>query len=258
MLRSSAFATACLFFAAEIFVSTHAHAEERPFLFAQDANTTAPGTVDADYRVTIGVTTGGAIRPLGASGVGSTGSIHEVGAEVGLLPRLSVRLYGLGELGLRASDAYATAGAEARVRVLGAANGPLQLTLGAGGLREFSGDMALQGRVVASAMWGPMRFTADVLFEHSFRMHADPIDVIVTAGASYAITSYLRAGVEYMGQDFEAEFDPAELEGPRHLLGPTLAVRLLSQRLQIVGGPSFGLTPLSPPFVVRLGIVGTI
>ena len=235
-----------------------AHAEERPFLFAQDATTTAPGTADAQYRFTIGVTTGGAVRPIGAAALGTPGSIHELGAEVGLLPRLSVRLYGLGELGLRSSDAYATAGTEVRVRVLGAANGPLQLTLGAGALREFSGAIAVQGRAVASATWGPLRLTADALFEHSFRMRADPVDIIVTAGASVAVNAYLRLGVEYMGQDFEAEFDPAELEGPRHMLGPTFAVRLASQHLQIVGGPSFGLTPLSPPVVFRLAVVGTL
>ncbi len=238
--------------------SAAAHAEERPFLFAQDAATTAPGHVDALYRVTLGVVGGGAIRPIGATGLGSAGSIHEMGAEVGLFPRLSLRVYGLGELGLRGNDAFATAGGELRVRVLGGATGPLQLTLVAGGLREFSGDMAVQGRIVGSASFGRVRITADALFEHAFRPRADAVDIVLSAGASYAFTPYIRAGVEYTGQDFEAEFDPAELEGPRHMLGPTLAVRLLTQRLQIVGGPSFGLTPMSPLAVFRLAIVGTL
>ncbi|MEI8257550.1 MAG: hypothetical protein WCJ30_17895, partial [Deltaproteobacteria bacterium] len=110
-----------------------ARAEERPFLFAQDAATTAPGHVDAQYRVTIGIMGAGAVRPIGAAGLGTPGSMHEVGAEVGLFSRLSLRLYGLGELGLRPGDAYATAGGELRVRVLGGATGPVQLTLGAGG-----------------------------------------------------------------------------------------------------------------------------
>jgi hypothetical protein len=235
-----------------------ARAEDRPFLFAQDGNTPTRLTADVLYRVTWGIGGGGAVRPIGAAGLGLAGSLSEIGGELGLHDRVSARLYALGEYNLADGQAYATFGGELRARLIGRLDGPFQLTLGLGALREFSGAVAFDGRIVATVNLGGLRATADVLFEHSFRPRADPVDVIVTGGVSYAIVPAFRLGVEYVGQDWEAETDPAEMEGPRHMVGPTLALNLSRQHLQFVGGPLFGLTPVSPTVMIRLGVVGTL
>jgi hypothetical protein len=239
-------------------LTSTALAEERPFLFAEDARTPNAGQVDGYYRVTWGISPGGMVRPIGSANLGLSGAMHEIGGEVGLFSRLSLRAYGLGQMELGTGNTEFTGGAELRARVIGSVDGPFQLTLGAGVLREFTGDANVQGRVVGSGGYRGFRATADVLVEHSFRPMSDGVDMIITAGVSYAILPFLRAGVEYVGQDVEAAVNPDEIEGARHLVGPTLAINLLHERLQFVGGPAFGLTPISPHAVVRLGIIGTL
>ena len=81
----------------------------------------------------------------------------------------------------------------------------------------------------------------------------DPLDVMAELGASLRVVAAFRLGVEYVGQDLEEAFSPGAEGGARHFLGPIASVQLLHERLTIVGGPSVGLSRLSPDFVARVG-----
>ncbi len=239
--------------------SVAAAVDERPFLFATDVGTPAPGGLVAGYRVTWGAATTGAVRPIGSAGLGHQGFLHEINAEVGLVDRVSAQAFGLvspPDTGDTAPIAAAFGGA-VRVRVLGRRGGPFQLTVAGGAMRDLSGYAAMQGRVVATGDIGRLRLTGDALVEHSLRPGADAVDLIVVAGASYAVVPWLRAGVEYVGQDLEGAFDDGEVEGVRHLVGPTVSFFSAAQRLQFVGGCGFGLSAQSPGVVARGGVVYT-
>lgn len=236
--------------------SASAQSLARPFLFAQDSRTARPMRVLGSYRLTWG-SSGGALRPIGANALGAPGFLHEFGGEFGLGDRFSLRVYGLvvdPATSATGGAVQGTAGGELRARVLGDVDGPHQLTVGLGVLREFGGDVAFQARVAGTMQFGALRLAGNLVLERSTRGDADGIDVIVVAGASYAVTRWLRFGAEYVGQDLEAAWDPEEREGVRHLAGPT--VSLFSERagLQFVGGPAFGLNRDSPDVVVRAGL----
>jgi hypothetical protein len=230
---------------------------DRPFLFASDTRTPRMLQGLATYRVTWGAAGNGALRPIGAGALGQAGFLHELGGEMGLNDRLSLRLYGVlsdpSTSGL-GGPMTGTFGGELRGRLWSSVDQRHQLTVSVGALRELSGALAFQARVVGSMRFGALRLVGDVLLERSTRRAADGVDVVVVAGASYALRPWLRAGVEYVGQDLEALWDDEEIEGARHMAGPVLA--LVSERhgLQFVAGPAFGLSSTSPGLVVRAGL----
>jgi hypothetical protein len=86
----------------------------------------------------------------------------------------------------------------------------------------------------------------------------DGVDALALAGASYRALDELRVGVEYVGQDLEEAFEHDGAEGgARHFAGPTAAVDLHGGRLQIVGGPAFGLNERSPRTMGRVAVLVT-
>jgi hypothetical protein len=74
---------------------------------------------------------------------------------------------------------------------------------------------------------------------------------MLSAGANVRVVDTLRLGAEYVAQDIEGAFDPAEVEGMRHFVGGTASVALLAERLTIGAGPAFGLSPNSPRVLGR-------
>jgi hypothetical protein len=253
--RTRAGSIAALAVTAALASSRSARADERPFAFADDARTPEFRGVDAFYYGTWGVVgSNGAVRPIGAEAVGTFGSVQQIGAEGGIAPRVSLRAYGLAQIGLEPGVTLATGGGEVRVRAIGENRGPFQLTFAGGALRQFDGTPALLGRIVAS--WSPverLRVTADASVMHALRTGADAVDIVFVAGVSYRVVSIVRAGAEYIGQDLEAAFDPDEIEGVRHMAGPTLTFDIARERVQVVAAALFGLGPTSPPVALRLG-----
>ena len=66
-----------------------------------------------------------------------------------------------------------------------------------------------------------------------------------------------RLGAEYLGQDLEESFSPGAEGGARHFLGPVASVQVWHKRITLIGGPSVGLSSISPDFVARVaGSVG--
>jgi hypothetical protein len=100
---------------------------------------------------------------------------------------------------------------------------------------------------------GRLRMNGMFHAQHTFAPGRDPLDITVDLNASYRLVGRFRAGLEYVGQDLEETFSPGAEGGPRHFLGPVASVQVWNDRITIIGGPSLGLSALSPDFVARVG-----
>jgi hypothetical protein len=107
-------------------------------------------------------------------------------------------------------------------------------------------------QVAMSGDIGRLRLGGTLHSQHTFADGRDPLDVMVDLGASYRLAGTFRAGLEYVGQDLEETVSPGAEGGPRHFLGPVASVQLWHDRITIVGGPSLGLSYISPDFVARV------
>ncbi len=90
--------------------------------------------------------------------------------------------------------------------------------------------------------------------QHTFAEGRDPLDATVDLGGSYRVIGTFRVGAEYVGQDLEESFSPGAEGGARHFLGPVASLQLWHKRLTIIGGPSVGLSAISPDFVARVAM----
>jgi hypothetical protein len=144
--------------------------------------------------------------------------------------------------------------AELRVRVLDPRpRFPVAVALSAGYQTDPRLHNAIESTAAISTEIGRFALVFNLRAAHYFAGGRDPIDVWVTAGASVRATSWLRAGVEYVGEELEGAFDAEEADigrGGRHYVGPSTAVLLLDGRLRLnatVGAvlASAGTAPLA-------------
>lgn len=252
---------------------------DRTWLYADDAKVAAPLTVIATTDVSYthaGASPTRLASPFPSSydafaaNTAQPGAMVAIGGELGLVPRVSV--FVLGDMGVGGEGSSVDAGVMAglRVSVFPDAWKNVRLVASAGYLREaWSGPVYdddtgkwLPGSAHGdNGAWARFSFAADVdrfrfallaHGEHVFSPGRDPVDVMLTAGASARLVGPLRAGVEWVGQDLEETFEAAADGGARHFIGPTVSVQLLRDRVTLAAGPSFGLSDLSPRFVGRL------
>jgi hypothetical protein len=107
-------------------------------------------------------------------------------------------------------------------------------------------------QLAASGDVGRFRFNGMLHGQHTFAQGRDPLDIMVDLNASVRIVGRFRAGLEYVGQDLEETFSPGAEGGPRHFLGPVASIQLWNDRVTVIGGPSIGLSYISPDFVARV------
>jgi hypothetical protein len=133
--------------------------------------------------------------------------------------------------------------------------GPFRLTLAGVGFREVEGSFGTYARLAASYDIDRLRIAANVHIERVFATGRDPVDVLMLAGMSYRVMNEMRLGVEYVGQDLEESFgdDEGAEGGARHYLGPSLALNLMSDRLQLVAGVGMGLVAHASGTMGRIG-----
>jgi hypothetical protein len=217
---------------------------------------------------------GGQAAPCYSGFGGNTaqpGGAMLLGGELGLLPRTSVQGNVMVGVGGTPSGPSVGATAALRFQVLPDSWRHLHLVLSGGYIREAwsgpvfndetnrwlagspGGDNGAFVQAAVSGDIGRLRLAGTVHGEHIFAEGRDPLDMMVDLGASWRIAGSFRGGVEYVGQDLEEAFSPGAEGGARHFLGPIASVQLLHERLTIVGGPSVGLSRLSPDFVARVG-----
>ena len=228
-------------------------AMKRSWAYLDDAATPAVSHTIALSRITFAAAGESASRPF-ASDLARPGALLEAGAEVGVTRFLSFEAQGASDaLGLTARPASGVS-AGLRFAPFAATWTSTRLVLGAGYLSDLAGNHGAWGKVALVRDIGLARVAASAYGEHVFSPQRDALDVMVMAGASYAIAGPLRAGVEYVAQDLEGAIDPAESEGMRHFVGPTLGLELAQKRLSVAAGPAVGLSSRSPSAVGRASI----
>jgi hypothetical protein len=240
---------------------------DRSWLYVDDARIPAPLSVialtSASYTDAGGSPSRIDAAPYkGLAGNTATrGGLLSLGGEVGLLPRVSIMA--LGQTGLAGDGSGPNVGASAglRFQLLPPSMDHLHLVASVGYLREAwtvpgerNGNNGAWAQAAVSGDIGRFRLGATLHGEHVFAEGRDAVDMMVQAGASYRVAGAFRAGVEYVGQDLEEVDGDAAEQGPRHFIGPTASLRLLSDRLSIVGGPSLGLSERSPRVLGRLAV----
>ena len=263
--------------------SAGTHAIDRTWLYADDARVAAPMTVvgmtnvsytgvgasptrvDSPYPSTYNGLAGNTAQPGGMIGVGG---------EVGLIPRLSVMA--MGQVGFGGVDGVPSPSAGAiaglRLQLLPPEWQHTHLVVSGGYLREawsgpvFDDDRGKwlpgapngdNGAWIQAAFSGDiqrLRLATTVHGEHVFWNGRDPLDVMVSLGASYRVAGAFRVGAEYVGQDLEEVAAPAAEGGARHFIGPTASLQLLQDRLTMVAGPAVGLSAYSPSFLGRIAV----
>jgi hypothetical protein len=216
----------------------------RPWLYATDPTAPPPGHVMASLGVGYAQVDRGAARPFAAN-IAHAGAVFDAGVEVGVLRFMS--LYGQGLLSGEGSEGGVHGGGMLGVSFYPLpAKSPIDLSISGGYLRELGGGNGAWGRVSAAASWGNARVVVTALGSHIFEQGRDPVDLLLTAGASYAVLPILRLGVEYVVQDLEGAWETDEPDGGiRHFLGPTASLEL-AKRVHLTAGPSFGLSKGSP------------
>jgi hypothetical protein len=229
------------------------HAEERPFAFLLDPSTPSAGEVGLTYD--LGASSGRpADRPLPAS-IMVAGAMHELTIDYGvdsrIAPFVSVRML---QPASSAKDASVGGAAGAKWQLTNP-QGPFRLTLAGAGFREAGGSFGTYARLAASYDLDGLRIAGNAHVEKAFGAGRDNVDVLILAGMSYRVMREMRLGVEYVAQDLEEAFGDAESAegGARQYLGPSLALNLLSDRLQLVAGVGMGLAARASGTMGRIG-----
>ncbi|MFO0590440.1 MAG: hypothetical protein U0441_23050 [Polyangiaceae bacterium] len=222
---------------------------ERPWLYSPDATAPRPGHVIATMNVGYADTTLGAGRPFAANLV-HAGAVFGVGAEVGVLRFASIQAEGL----LSGDGHSVSAGGMVGVTAYPfPTTWPVQMALSGGYLRELGGADGVWGRAVVAGDISRLRLSATALASHMFAPDRDAVDLLLSAGASVKVVSFLRLGAEYVVQDLEGLWEGEEEEaegGARHFLSPMASLEL--GRVRLTAGPAFGLSPQSPRILGRL------
>ena len=221
----------------------------RPWLYSADPTAPPPGHVMASLGVGYAGVDRGAAKPFAANQA-HAGAVFNAGAEVGVLRFMTVQAEGLlsGEGGDKVNGGA----------MIGLAfyplpsKSPVDLAIAGGYMRELGGGNGAWARVSAAASVRDFRFVLSTVGSHVFEKGRDEVDILITAGATYAIVPIFRVGVEYAIQDLEGLWDPEEAEGGvRHFVGPTASIQL-AKRVYLTAGPAFGLSTGAPNVLGRV------
>lgn len=250
---------------------------DRTWLYLDDARTPAQwqvvGTTSFAYT-TVGSNPDRAASPYRAFAFNTAqpGALLSLGAEVGLLPWLSLDTLGQVNAGGASSAASPGAIVGLRARVTPESWKNVSVVASGGYVRETWAGPTKDGDTGEftgaqphgdNGAWAQAAVTADIQRlrvgftahgEHIFADGRDSVDVMLKAGVNYRVVEWFRAGVEWVGQDLEESFGDGAEGGARHFVGPTASVQLLHDRLTIVGGPSVGLSSTSPQLLGRLAL----
>jgi hypothetical protein len=240
------------------------HAIDRTWLYVDDAIVATPASVVGTTSVSY---TGVGSNPDRVSApykpfafnTAQPGALVSLGAEAGLVPRLSV--LALGQMGAgEGGNPSAGAVAGVRLQLLPSSWRNVHLVASMGYLREAwtpaqpQGDNGIWGEAALAGDLQRLRLGMTAHGEHVFADGRDGVDLMFRAGASYRLLGGFRAGVEWVGQDLEEAFKDAAEGGARQFIGPTASIQLMDDRLTVVGGPSLGLSERSPQLLGRLAL----
>jgi hypothetical protein len=168
---------------------------------------------------------------------------HRVGVQVALGHRLTF----LGRVGLSSDDRDVRSSQQGELlfSVLESPRQQGSVALGLGMRHESGGTNVLLGRLAAGRSIADWRVDGNALFEKPFATERDAVDLITSVGVSRHVLSFLRAGVELIGEDLEGFWEEDEAEGgARVLIGPSIHIAPANEHWQIgvAGGPMLHAT----------------
>jgi hypothetical protein len=227
------------------------HSEEKLFLYSSNYATPQAREINLEYRIDYNK------RACVRCGVTEEARINNIQQWLGLANGVTRRLtlsafgiftYGIEEKEMKADSFYA--GGKYRISEQGAL--PVDIALTFGYLQETGGISVLQAGGVFSKDIKKLNITSNVLFEKAFQEMRDAIDMFITAGISFKLADWLRAGFEYAGQDLEDLWEEEEAEGgARHIIGPVCALNFNQNRTQVLFTPAIVFSPLENGFMMR-------
>jgi hypothetical protein len=148
---------------------------------------------------------------------------------LGVQARLSESMLLTGRVGFATTNVSTLSSqhVELLVRTLSSANNLVDVSLGPGFRHEYSGTNVLLGRIIVGRHFASWDVYGNMLFEKPFSPTRDDIDLVLTLGWSYSVSSAIRVGIEGVGQDLEGFWEENEAEGGARLfVGPTLAAAI--------------------------------
>jgi hypothetical protein len=196
---------------------TAARAQQHSFLFTLVPPDQAGSQVVLQYDAAYGRET---FEPMGGDNLEQTLGIHV---------RLSESMLLTGRLGFATTNVSTLSSqqVELLVRTLSSENNFLDVSLGPGFRHEYSGTNVLLGRIIVGRHFASSDVYGNMLFEKPFSPTRDDIDLVLTLGWSYSVSTAIRVGIEGVGQDLEGFWEENEAEGGARLfLGPTLAAAI--------------------------------
>lgn len=114
-------------------------------------------------------------------------------------------------------------GVEVVQRLLSQKQLGFDLQLAGGGYRDPTGVFIPRIRGLLGRSWGRLHAQLTGIAEIPLSGQRDSVDVILGAAAAWQLTSLTALGLEFLGEDLEAIWNPAEAEGgARMLAGPSL------------------------------------
>lgn len=219
---------------------------ERGFLFAVEPVLPDPGHVVLTEGVG-NISRTGEARPAGAGTMFPT-----VGAEVGLLPRLSLFAEGgavfiqTGNPGGLAQPFLAEGGAHILITAPGSRT--WQLAVRPSYSVDFNDQSTVNLAGTLGWRYGNFKAVSSFMASHTFRNeHSDPddppdaVDLQATLGATYGLPWGFRLGVEGVWEDIEETGKRGAEGGTSGFVGPTAGWGW--DRLQLVAGLGFILNP---------------
>jgi hypothetical protein len=215
--------------------STPAAVQDRQFVFSVS-------TMPAEARhATVTVDSGFGARAFDVTD--GDGPEQRFGVQAALGRRLTF----LGRIGVSSGegDVRSSQQGELLYSVLESPKQRGSFAVGLGMRHESMGINVLLGRVAAGRSFSAWRLDGNALFEKPFAIDRDAVDLITSLGVSRQVASFLRAGVEVIGEDLEGFWDAEEAEGgARILIGPSIHIAPRAQRWQVgvAGGPMLHAT----------------
>jgi len=142
---------------------------------------------------------------------------------------LGDRFLWIGEVGMNEEEGIGLRTAFATgVRLDLSYRAPFPLAFSGSVRREYSGGIALESRLIGGVVLDRAQFLFNLVGEKAFAPGRDPLDLHLRAGHTVRVSSRISVGIEYVGDDLEALWEPEEAEGgSRHFFGPLLELRLL-------------------------------
>ena len=228
---------------------TRPNPPERGFLFAVE-----PSVPDQGH-VVVGMGVGNVSRTGEERPVGAAQGFPTLGAEVGILSRLSVYAEGGavaiqdGNPGGLASPFVLDTGVH--ILLTDPSSRMWRLSLRPSASYDVTGAWTSNLSATLGFYYRDLRVLASYMGSHTFQDGSDPVDMQATLGATYALPLGFRVGVEGVVSDLEEVFQAGDEGGASAFAGPTVGWEW--SRVQLVAGPAFGVTPgaLTDSFLFR-------